>query len=380
MSGWYTTDSVDVVIVGGGPAGLATACTLVRHGRSALVLELSSYESPRIGETFPPEIRLPLDALGLWDGFLETGHSTSPGIQSVWGNGRPYDNDFLSNPYGSGWHVDRRRFDAGFAESAQSRGVIIHRNARPTALNLTASGAWRLEFVAQRSICSLSARMLVDATGSRAVISRRLGDRRLAVDRMVGLIGFFDCRTVVNEHDQRTLIEAVSDGWWYSALLPTGHHIAGFMTDPDLLPHGTDRRLVHWESRLRTAPITRSRLDSGQLLCPLKVVPAGTSCLRSIIGEHRIAVGDAAASLDPLSSQGVYRALILGIEAASVVDARLNGDSSAFTDYARRVHADFAVDLNERAEYYQREQRWPDAPFWKRRHRRPQSDPVPFRL
>jgi 2-polyprenyl-6-methoxyphenol hydroxylase-like FAD-dependent oxidoreductase len=46
---------IDVVIVGGGPAGTATALT--RFGSSVTVLKRSHYESTRIGETLPPEIK-----------------------------------------------------------------------------------------------------------------------------------------------------------------------------------------------------------------------------------------------------------------------------------------------------------------------------------
>jgi len=45
---------IDVAIVGGGVAGATTAMVLARHGLSTVVIERSSYDHLRIGETLPP--------------------------------------------------------------------------------------------------------------------------------------------------------------------------------------------------------------------------------------------------------------------------------------------------------------------------------------
>ncbi len=50
------------------------------------------------------------------------------------------------------------------------------------------------------------------------------------------------------------------------------------------------------------------------------------------------------------------------------IDRALNGDGSGLNDYAQWTHAQFDGYLQSRAKYYRAEQRWPDAPFWRRRH------------
>ena len=103
---------VDVVIVGGGPAGAAIAIALVRGLHASLsvtVLERSGYEHPRIGETLPPEARVPLASLGLWNRFLEQRHAPASGTLSVWGQDQIAENHFICNPHGNGWHLDRQR-------------------------------------------------------------------------------------------------------------------------------------------------------------------------------------------------------------------------------------------------------------------------------
>ena len=60
----------DVVIIGGGPAGCATAIALQQLGiTNVLVAEASDYSQPRIGESIPPDTRGLFSRLGIWQAF-----------------------------------------------------------------------------------------------------------------------------------------------------------------------------------------------------------------------------------------------------------------------------------------------------------------------
>jgi flavin-dependent dehydrogenase len=359
---------VDVVVLGGGPAGTSAALALARTGRSVVVLECTRYESERIGETLPPEVRLPLTALGVWERFLADDPLPSPGVCFAWGSPLPRDHDFLLNPMGSGWHIDRRRFDATLAAAAEAQGAHILRAAQLRAWERLTSGSWQLHGLAEDRNFELLACVLIDATGRRGSPIRRLGGGRIVHDRLVGLIAFMKINQSVSGIDHRTLVEATEDGWWYTALLPGGRHVAALMTDADLLPRKSTRRLAYWRDQLQKAPLSLSRLSNEDLENDPRIVAANCSQLRSVSGNGWVTAGDAAAALDPLSSQGVYRALYSGLGAARAVVDHLRGLPGALAEYARDVEETFAADLRDRAEYYGRERRWPDATFWRRRH------------
>jgi flavin-dependent dehydrogenase len=358
--------SVEVFVLGGGPAGLATALELERAGRSVVVVERSQYDTPRIGESLPPEIRLPLMELGIWKRFLDDNHSHSPGTVSAWGSPELWTNDFLLNSHGLGWHVDRRRFDLTIADAAASRSIEVFRNAHLAVWQRASPRGWKLQVAYAGALLNMRASVLVDASGRTGSPIRHFGGRRIFVDRLVGVVGFIGTFGA-QIHDQRTLVEAVENGWWYSAWLPQGHYIAAFMTDADLLPKERLSVYSWWLNELQTAPHTLSRVGVRPSCMKLRIVAANTSRLEASASNDWVAVGDAAAALDPLSAQGVYRALITGQAAAAAVDEYLRG-RPRLEAYSRQVIASFEADLQDRTVYYRRERRWPNSPFWRRRH------------
>jgi flavin-dependent dehydrogenase len=361
----------DVIIIGSGPAGAATAIDLVRRGRSVAILEQSEYDSVRIGETLPPEIRIPLAKLGVWERFCGDSHLASPGTVSLWGEAEPSCTDFLFNPYGNGWHINRRQFDSMLAKAAECGGASVYRGTRVTACEKERSGLWRLEAQQATREQVFQAGFLVLATG-RAGIPPRIPPtftgRRKIYDRLVGCIKILDLESSNSKYDHRTLIEATEDGWWYSALLPQRQFVFGFFTDGDRLRVDKISSPENWMKQLSQASYTRQRVLACEWNSSLRVVAASSSCRSCTAFERWIMVGDAATAFDPLSGKGIYNALLSGLAAAATIDDSLRGHRLALDHYAAQVITQYSEYLVERAKYYAREQRWPNSIFWLRRH------------
>jgi flavin-dependent dehydrogenase len=360
------SERLDVVVIGGGPAGTAVAIELARSGRSVALFEQSHYDQLRIGETLPPLARMPLLSLGVWDRFVKDAHAPCHGTVSVWGQEKLYENDFIFNPYGHGWHIDRQRFDAMLARAAEEAGAHVSRSTRVTVAVPEPRG-WSLEFLENGERRCMAAKFLVDATGRASTFARRQGASRVSRDRLVSRVGFFSARCGQSGTDTRTLVEAAEDGWWYSAWLPGSVLVVAFMTDADLVPHSRVHAIEQWWRRVERVPHTYARIDRCALDTNLRIFAAQTYRMDRITGEAWLAVGDAAAALDPLSSRGIYNGLQSGLRAASSIVKRLLGDRTAFEEYALWNERNFDEYLRMRAVYYGREQRWPSSAFWRRR-------------
>lgn len=362
-------------MVGGGPAGSAAALTLLKYSDLRIVLvERSDYSTFRIGECIGPGATELLRYLGVEKILARTEARASQGVAAAWGSSRLHLQDFFFTGRGPGWHVDRRRFDEALARTVEQCGGQLLLEARMDEAWRDVGGEWRLllQRGAGRQRTIVTARYLIDATGKQAVIARGQAAKFEAHDRLVGISGSYALCGPMQEDGGITVVEAVPSGWWYTAQLPDmvtgGQIVAVFMTDADIARRSLYRVTARWKHNLARTEHTRQRLKRGKLCSPLRLHAANSGKLASAIGAGWIAAGDAAVSFDPLTSMGIGYALLSGIEAGRVAHNVLTGSGKLAAAYAEGVNRHFACYLDLRAAYYQLEQRWPERPFWRRRH------------
>lgn len=367
----HPASASQVVVVGGGPAGSAVALALRRLGVSdVLLVEAGDYQGVRFGESIPPESRLLLDALGLWQDFLRQGHEPCLGSCSTWASDHPGYNDFLFNPHGHGWHLDRRRFDAWLADSAVAAGVERHDRTRLERVEHLDGGDIGLRLSSADGPRFVRARFVVDATGSSARLARSMGATRWLHDTFTYVASFFE-QPAVSEVSRLTLLEAVEYGWWYAARLPAGRVAVAVASDAAFIKREALHRSDVWRARLDETRHIGSALAGCTLSEERVWVRTALSCrLDRASGHGWLAVGDAAAACDPISSRGIYQALQDGLRAAETIKAYLSGAAGAIEDYNAEIAARYEDYLGQRNYFYAIERRWPSAPFWERRRRR----------
>ena len=104
--------------------------------------------------------------------------------------------------------------------------------------------------------------------------------------------------------------------------------------------------------------------------------PAHSSRLTRACGPGWFAVGDAAASFDPLSSYGIGSALGTGFYAAQAIVSAWAGEATSLEAYRYLIDSRYPHYLDRLRERYQAVSRWPDAPFWERRRRQDLGVPL----
>ncbi|HEU4884786.1 MAG TPA: monooxygenase, partial [Longimicrobium sp.] len=231
----------------------------------------------------------------------------------------------------------------------------------------TAEG-WRVRFDGPAGADEVACGWMVDATGRRAAVARRHGGARVRHDRLVAVHARFRPGADA-DRDGRTLVEAMPDGWGYTARLPSGERMAACLADAGDAGRGGLLAPAAFLAALARMPHLRDALAWYALASAPRGADAGSARLASPVGDGWIAAGDAAVSFDPLSSHGILNALHTGGLAGSAVHAHLAGDAAALAGYARHLDAVYVAYRRHLRVYYGMERRWPDHPFWARRHR-----------
>jgi flavin-dependent dehydrogenase len=322
---------LDVVILGGGPAGSAAARLLSLHGHSVVVLSGPRGRHRVLAESLPPSIRKPLSALGLQDIVEEAGFLPCRGNAVAWGGSPLQVREFEEGS--DGFQVDRHRFDALLLDGARAAGARVIAEGR--CLDVAAvPGQGSLRSVAwagpggEKGV--FRARWVLDATGRAGVIARRGMRRKPEGPSSTALLTVWEKPGGwVLDEGGFTLVESHREGWVWSVPLPGGRRLVGCVMERRATRgRGADQPLERLcrEELDRTVHV-RGMLAGARMADPPRACPATPYDAVRYSEPGVLLVGDAGSFLDPLSSFGVKKALASGWLAGVVVHTALRRPS-----------------------------------------------------
>lgn len=344
----------DVAIIGAGPGGAACALTLARAGHSVVLLHRAGRRG-RFSETLGPSAMQVVRHLGL-DGVLGAAARVARGVIADWGAG-PQVHDYFFTPDGAGLCVERDGFDTVLRGKASGAGAQVI-TARATGVQ-EAGGLWQ---ITPDQGPRITARNLVDGSGRQGVMARQLG---LGRDRGDPLFAYA-LRFQGGPDDGFARVVARPEGWWYCNAIPgTGESIAVFHTDRDLPAGRQAASRAGFLDLLAQAPFAPGL---GAPLGKIHGAAAGSERVAQDWPARFLAVGDAAQALDPLSSQGLERALRSGVMAGQMLGFALANpqDAPRFIDRYRADQTAFWTRYQQEYSHFYGSPLG-DHPFWHRR-------------
>ena len=208
-------------------------------------------------------------SLGLWDDFVAEGHAPCLGSRSAWGDNRLGYNDYLYNPHGQGWHLDRRLFrDAFLMAKVAERGMgVLNRNPLRqggTAVRRRLSTAFDRR---RRRRHDADGPLRRRCHGGSRPVRPSARSQPSAAGPVVVAAGFFEVPEG-SKGSHLTLLEATEYGWWYAARLPGGQHVAALATDAALLKEGLSGPASAMDGTAGRDPPRRRRCRGGRRRSP----------------------------------------------------------------------------------------------------------------
>lgn len=368
----------EIVIIGGGIAGCIAAISLANTYKITLIDKL---ETPldRVGESLAPASQRIFKELQLFGNDTNKNHEKiylkNLGMQSYWGSDQVHFVDHLKNPDGFVRNLNRKAFEEKLRNETLKKDVNClwgHKLYSSAYKNKEWEIITKSNHTKDRKTHCIKAQFVIDASGRQAHFAKSIGINRLAFDNLIA------CWMTVPDHSDNKMSTIIADelGWWYSAVVPNNKRIISFQTDADIVDKNIFKSLASFlhfakqHSKIKNLiPTTTEDIQFHG------TVSANSTRLKQVAGEKWIALGDAAISFDPLSSQGMFNAMANAMQVQKllkkldVVKSRNSRDMKTFnTLYTNQIDSIWEHYLKHKQLFYSAETRWKDAVFWNRRH------------
>ena len=307
-------EQFDTIVMGGGPAGAATAALLANSGVRVLLIEKEAFPRFHIGESLLPRAVPILEKIGVdccGGAFLYKGGAEF--FDETTGDHAIYKfQDALPGVPGYAYQVDRAGFDEALIGRATSLGAEIHHNERVKRV-----AAEDARVVVETDRGAYAGRFCVDATGQDAFFARR--DRTTVPYESFGKAAVFTHYEGVTEEaaeligkDGNIKVLLRERGWGWLIPLSGSRLSVGAVTRDG----GVKVDLI--EELIQSSPLTQ-KLTAGARRLQTRVIRNFSYKSGNPSGARYSCVGDAACFLDPVFSSGVT----LGLLGAEAITERL---------------------------------------------------------
>jgi menaquinone-9 beta-reductase len=321
---------VEVVVVGGGPAGSALAGLLAAAGHEVVLLDKARFPRHKAcSEYVNPEGVCLLGQLGVAEAVRAAGPHVVERMEVHAPGGERFVVDFHgldAERYAIG--LSRYRLDETLLRHAQSLGVDVREGVHVREVIRAGGRVVGVEAKVEGRRESIRARLVVGADGRHSVVSRALGlDRPMPFLRQTGLVAHYRGVEGFERHGE---LHVDRHGYAGLAPLEDGLTNVAFVTGAEGVANRSIPIERFFEESLEVMPLVRERLAGAQRAGGIRGIGPMAHGTRRTAGDGYLLVGDAAGFLDPFTGDGIYQALKGAQLAAPIAVAALRSrDTSA---------------------------------------------------
>jgi flavin-dependent dehydrogenase len=306
---------------------------MARMGYRAVVLEREKFPRFHVGESLLPW-NVPLfERIGVLAKLKAAGpqvkfgarfyHQGSDFVRPVlFANG-------IDSDHPSAFQVKRAEFDTLLLDHARESGATVFEEARVTEVLFGDDGkravGVKVVLKGETEPRVVKAKVVVDATGREALLSKHLGGRTRdpLLDRSAAFAHFDTFRRAEGSTGGDIVVVTTPDGWWWLIPFSDGSVSVGIVMPSRRFKERKGSVESLYEESIQATPEVRDLLAGSTRTMGVQAIADYSYRTPKISGDGFCLVGDAACFLDPVFSTGVLLAMQSAELAASSVDRAL---------------------------------------------------------
>ena len=332
-----SSNSYDVIIAGGGPAGSSAAIELASNGARVLLVEEKTFPRAKLcGEFISPECLTHFRRLGVWDQMTSAGGTAL--TETVFYSRRGKSVAVPSEWFDSGvtaLGLSRSEMDRQLLDRAKDAGVVVLEHTHASGLIRERGSVVGISVRTVSAVNEYRSLVTIDATGRTRALARHAGHidaqvRRGGMERKKKAKPPFVAFKVHLESAR--VAEGACEIYFYSGgygglsgVEDGASNLCFIVSADDVRRHSSDPEVVMHEVVMKNAranyTLANARARTNWLSVSLESESFGRRTLTPAVG--LLTIGDAAAFIDPFTGSGMLMALESGQVAAEIVSRHL---------------------------------------------------------
>jgi FADH2 O2-dependent halogenase len=342
---------IDVIIIGGGPAGSTLGCYLSKAGIQHLILEADIHPRPHVGESLVMSTVRTFDEIGFLGVMEDAGFVHKHGASWHEIGGREVSIKFSEFKQAGiqqqhTYHVERARFDMLMLKHAHDMGSEVIQGARVLKVLFDGekSVGVRVKFADQE--LDLQARVIVDATGRDTLLGRQLKLKKNdPVFNQYAVHAWFenvDRGRKETEEYIHIYFLPVDRGWAWQIPRTKNSTSIGVVTEREVFKRFNGDKSAFFNHHVKSNQALADALKNANRTNEFMAEGDYSYSMDRLAGDHWVMIGDAARFVDPIFSSGISVAAHSAKLAAEAIKSGFeSGDLSAdaFRSYEEKIRS-----------------------------------------
>ncbi|SEI72125.1 Dehydrogenase (flavoprotein) [Dyadobacter koreensis] len=324
--------TVDVVVIGAGPAGTVAASYLKKQGYDVIILEKEKFPRFQIGESLLPCCMEHLDQSGLLDAVVPKNFQKKTGAAFMKGDKRC--EFFFEEQYTSGWtwtwQVKRADFDLTLAEATRAKGVDV--NFECEVLNVTCSKDRQIVDYKDidGNIFTLESKFIIDSSGYGRVLPRLFDlSKPSAFTPRGAVFSHLEDKNRTKEASNNIFVHSFDNNksWIWAIPFSDGSTSVGIVGDKEKVEELAENNGEKYKKFIREFKDLNGRFVNSELKWEPKHILGYSVGVKQMYGEGFVLSGNSTEFLDPIFSSGVTFATASGLLSAKMTHRHLQGEN-----------------------------------------------------